>query len=88
MSVGRGPMGEGGPVGPPGPPGPQGPKGETGSIGPPGPPGPKGDKGDPGHFFAFTIRDGHLIVVYDDGFEKPNFRIDDNGHLIYTIKEG
>lgn len=74
--------GEQGEVGPQGPQGVQGPKGE------------KGDKGDPGEsgvqietnaFCLFSVRNGHLICTYQDGTEQPNFSINYNGHLIYTI---
>lgn len=37
--------------------------------------------------YAFYVNAaGHLILLYDDGAEAPNFRIDpDTGHLIYTF---
>lgn len=74
--------GEQGEVGPQGPQGVQGPKGD------------KGDKGDTGEsgvqietnaFCLFSVRNGHLICTYQDGTEQPNFSINYNGHLIYTI---
>ena len=74
--------------GPQGATGPQGPQGIQGIQG------PKGDKGDTGEsgvqietnaFCVFSVRNGHLICTYQDGQEKPNFSINDEGHLIYTI---
>lgn len=74
-----------------------GPQGATGPQGPQGIQGPKGDKGDKGTtgesgvqietnaFCVFSVRDGHLICTYQDGQEQPNFSINDEGHLIYTI---
>ena len=49
--------------------------------------GEKGDKGDPGHFFAFKIVDDDLIMYYDDGTATPDVKINDEGYLIYNIKE-
>lgn len=75
-----------------------GPQGATGPQGPQGIQGPKGDKGDKGDageggvqidtnaFCLFSVRDGHLICTYQDGQEKPNFSINEDGHLIYTIE--
>lgn len=76
-----------------------GPQGATGPQGPQGIQGPKGDKGDKGDtgesgvqietnaFCVFSVRDGHLICTYQDGQEQPNFSINGEGHLIYTINE-
>lgn len=42
--------------------------------------GPKGD------IYAFEINEqGHLLCVYEDAEQVPNFSIDDRGHLIYTL---
>lgn len=38
-------------------------------------------------FFDFIIRDGHLIYRYE-GSVPPVFKIDKNGHLIYSLDEG
>lgn len=76
----------------------KGPKGDTGAQGPKGDKGDKGNKGDKGDtgesgvqietnaFCLFSVRDGHLICTYQDGQEQPNFSINENGHLIYTIE--
>lgn len=69
-------------IGPQGPQGIQGPKGDKGD---------KGEKGDSGITaptsgqFAFQVRDGHLYVLYADDANPPDFRINENGHLIMTI---
>ena len=74
--------GKQGAVGPQGPQGVQGPKGEKGN---------KGDTGESGvqietnAFCVFSVRNGHLICTYQDGQERPNFSINGEGHLIYTI---
>ena len=76
--------------------GPQGATGPKGPQGIQGIQGPKGDKGDTGEsgvqietnaFCVFSVRNGHLICTYQDGQEQPNFSINDDGHLIYTIDE-
>lgn len=86
--------GEQGVQGVQGPQGPQGPIGPEGPQGVQGPQGPKGDKGDTGEngvyvetkgFLGFAIRDGHLIVKYT-GDTQPNFRINEDGHLVYTFE--
>lgn len=72
-------------------------QGEVGPRGPQGVQGPKGDKGDKGDtgesgvqietnaFCVFSVRNGHLICTYQDGQERPNFSINEEGHLVYTI---
>ena len=66
----------------------QGVKGDKGNTGAQG---LKGDKGDNGvalsadGIYAFNIdQRGHLIVSYT-GNEAPNFKVNEQGHLIYTI---
>ena len=57
--------------------------------------GEKGEKGDSGvvsevdlGFFAMQIEDdGNLYIVTPDEQEPPAFSIDENGDLIYTVKE-
>lgn len=82
----QGPTGPQGAAGPQGIQGPQGAKGEKGD---------KGDKGDTGEngvytetkgFIGFAIRNGHLIVKYT-GDTPPNFKIREDGHLVYTFGE-
>lgn len=84
-----------------GPQGPKGEDGYTpikgidyfdGEPGPQGPPGPQGEPGKDGTggsggggMFAFEIIDGDLILMYPDEDTAPNFKIDINGDLIYTI---
>lgn len=84
----QGPQGEQGVQGEQGPAGPTGPKGDVGPQGPAGPQGPKGETGvyvETKGLIGFEVRpDGHLYVKYT-GDEAPNFKIDDRGHLIYTI---
>lgn len=71
--------------GAPGPRGDQGPKGLKGDTGPKGDPGrdgpigPKGSKGEPGEdgvgISSVSIKDGNLIVSYDDGTEQNAGRV-------------
>lgn len=50
-----------------------------------GPQGPQGDAGK-GDVYAFEIRgDGNLYIVYEPPTPAPDFSIDSNGNLIYTI---
>ena len=56
-------------------------KGDKGDTGEQGIQGPKGDSG----MFAFEVIDGDLILMYPDEDVAPNFQIDTNGNLIYTI---
>lgn len=56
---------------------PQGPQGIVG------PPGPKGEDGN--MLFAFEIVNGNLLLHYADGVQAPNFSINAEGHLIYSI---
>ena len=60
--------------------GPQGPQGIQG------PPGIDGTGGGGSGMFAFEIINGDLILMYpDEDTVAPNFQIDTNGNLIYTI---
>lgn len=73
-----GPQGPKGATGATGPTGPQGPKGDTGVAGPQGPKGDTGARGATGATGAvgaqgpagitpeFTVRDGHLIAIYNE----------------------
>ena len=92
----QGPAGPQGEKGEQGIQGPQGVQGEQGETGPQGLQGPKGDKGDKGEsgvlvsvetHYAFELRDdGHLYCVYADSEEAPAVKINDDGHLIFSIE--
>lgn len=94
LQGGVGPQGVKGPKGDTGLQGIQGatgPQGKTGPTGPQGPIGPQGPKGDSGVSvsangrYLFEVRDGHLICIYDDA-TAPNFKIRDDGHLVYILE--
>ena len=92
----QGPAGPQGEKGEQGIQGPQGVQGKQGEQGPQGLQGPKGDKGDKGEsgvlvsvetHYAFELRDdGHLYCVYADSEEAPAVKINDDGHLIFSIE--
>lgn len=52
---------------------------------------PKGPKGEPGAtsptsgFIGFNVENEHLYLYYDNSGDRPNFSIDDQGHLCYTL---
>ena len=92
-----GPRGPAGPQGIQGERGATGPKGEPGTqgaIGPRGPQGPQGPAGPQGiagvavqasGYVAFNVTpEGHLTCTYS-GDEKPNYAINEDGHLTLTI---
>lgn len=88
-----GPQGIQGPTGLQGPKGQDGAKGDTGERGPQGPQGLQGERGPKGDngalielegFIGFEIRNGNLYVNYT-GVNAPNFKLNENGHLIYTF---
>lgn len=65
----------------------KGEKGDKGDIGPQGPQGPQGANGavtEVKGFIGFQIKNGDLYVSYT-GDEAPNFSINSNGELIYTV---
>lgn len=70
----RGPKGDTGEPGRAGEEGPRGFVGKAGEPGPRGPVGPQGPKGDTGEtgrgIEAVAVKDGSLIVYYDDGTEQ------------------
>lgn len=97
----QGPQGERGiqgPKGDTGSTGPVGPQGPQGVQGPQGIQGPKGDTGTAvsvetqGMFYFWVDNDsesetfGHLFLNYA-GEEAPNFSINEEGHLIWTMDE-
>ena len=80
---------------------PRGAVGQQGPAGPPGvagPPGPRGDTGtavavETAGMYYFSVDNdstsptfGHLMLIYS-GDAAPNFSINEQGHLIWTIEE-
>lgn len=61
--------------------GPQGPKGDTG---------PRGETGiqatTKGYHYFSVSDDGHLICTYDDRDTVPNFKVREDGHLVYEME--
>lgn len=87
----NGPEGPQGPIGATGPAGATGPQGPAGATGPQGPKGDKGDKGgdaavvETSGVYAFQVRsNGRLYLVYS-GTDAPNYRIEENGHLVMIL---
>lgn len=87
----RGEKGLDGAKGDPGPQGIQGPEGDQGSQGPQGiqgPPGPRGIDGvtvEASGMVGFSVSaEGHLLCTYT-GDERPDYYIDDNGHLCLDV---
>ena len=49
--------------------------------------GAQGPKGDSGSMYAFELRDdGHLYCIYQDNTTAPDLKINDDGHLVLTLK--
>lgn len=60
----------------------------TGPVGPVGPAGADGANAAVTTLqgqFAFQVQNGHLMLIYPDDTTTPDFKINESGHLIYTI---
>lgn len=57
----------------------------TGPQGPPGETGANGIVTTMSGQYGFEIREGHLYLVYPDGTTPPDMKINEAGHLIFTI---